>query len=146
MRSPELSFFGLRTAPFTKGSAACAASSSRRGARRRRCSVASSRVIHAEEQLLVYRRATAAEVVNIAINAGGETVEVRLEDDEAPAMEPLLVVGEAAVEGQAVMLGPRVGVALRRVTRSARTERMEGAQPQGSSTCNGVHPAVPSPS
>jgi glycosidase len=86
----------------------------------RRSSPALSRgeleIVHAEGQLLVYRRATEGEVIDIALNAGDEALVVALEDEERPVLAPLCAVGDVAVLGQAASLGPGAGVALRRGT------------------------------
>lgn len=71
-------------------------------------------LIHAEDQLLVYRRATDAEIVDIAIHAGDDPIRVGLEDDDLPEIEPLIVVGQVAMDDQAVTLGPGAGLAARR--------------------------------
>jgi glycosidase len=71
-------------------------------------------IVHAEGQLLVYRRTAEAEVIDIVLHAGDEEVVVALEDEERPVLTPLVAVGEVAVLGQAAALGPGAGVALRR--------------------------------
>jgi MoaA/NifB/PqqE/SkfB family radical SAM enzyme len=74
----------------------------------------SCEVVHGEGGLLVYRREGGGEVIDVALNAGATSVAFDLEDDALPQLAPLVFAGDAAVEGQAVALGPGSGVVLRR--------------------------------
>jgi glycosidase/MoaA/NifB/PqqE/SkfB family radical SAM enzyme len=71
-------------------------------------------IVHAEGPILVYRRAGGGEVIDVAINAGGDAVALDLEDEALPRVEPLAFAGDAALDGQTVALGPRSGAVVRR--------------------------------
>ncbi|APR80497.1 Neopullulanase [Minicystis rosea] len=71
-------------------------------------------LVHGEGSLLVYRRAAGGEVIDVALNAGDASIAFDLEDEALPQMAAVLFVGDAAVDGQAVALGPRSGVVVRR--------------------------------
>jgi glycosidase/MoaA/NifB/PqqE/SkfB family radical SAM enzyme len=71
-------------------------------------------LVHGEGSLLVYRREAEGEVVDVALNGGDATVTFDLEDAALPLVDPLVFVGDAAVDEQTVALGPRAGVVLRR--------------------------------
>ena len=71
-------------------------------------------IIHAEGPLLVFRRAGGGEVVDVALNAGAATIVFDMEDDELPVLEPVVLTGDAAFDGQSVALGPGSGAVLRR--------------------------------
>lgn len=73
-----------------------------------------SEILYAEGPLLVFRRGG---VVDIAINASDEPLEIDLEDDELASIELLASTGEARVEGHTFHLGPNAGVIVKR-TRS----------------------------
>lgn len=67
----------------------------------------SMEIVHAEGALLIYRRTRGDEVVDVAIHAGEERLEVSLEDDERAGVEILGAVGEASLVGETLTLvGP----------------------------------------
>lgn len=74
-------------------------------------------IAHAEGSLLVYRREAGGEIVDVALNAGEATIAFDAEDEAYPVLAPLVFAGDAAVDGQAIALGPRAGVVLRRTAR-----------------------------
>jgi hypothetical protein len=71
-------------------------------------------VLCAEDAVLVYRRAAEGEVIDVALNPGDTRVEVEISDSERPSLEVLVTVGEMAVRGQRVTLGPGAAVVARR--------------------------------
>lgn len=71
-------------------------------------------IIHAEGPLLVFRRSGGGEVIDVALNAGAATIVFDMEDDELPVLEPIVLTGDAAFDGQSVALGPGSGAVLRR--------------------------------
>lgn len=82
-------------------------------------------ILHAEGGVLVYRRSAEGEVVDVAVNASDEHVEVSIEDDERPEIHALADVGGAAVAKtarQIVALPPGSGVIARR-SRGADVDR-----------------------
>ncbi len=71
-------------------------------------------IVFAEGPWLVMRRQAGAEVVDIAVNASDEAVELDLEDDRLDVIEPLVEVGQVRVAGQTVALGANGGLVARR--------------------------------
>ncbi len=69
---------------------------------------------HGDGGILVYRREAGADIVDVALNAGSETVEVELDDDVYPVVTPLFQSGEVIVREKRVCLGPGAGVILQR--------------------------------
>jgi glycosidase/MoaA/NifB/PqqE/SkfB family radical SAM enzyme len=73
-----------------------------------------TQVLSSEEAVLVYRRRAEGDVVDVALNAGDERVEVEIADPEHPGLEVLVTTGEVAVRGAVVALGPGAAVVARR--------------------------------
>jgi glycosidase/MoaA/NifB/PqqE/SkfB family radical SAM enzyme len=71
----------------------------------------------AEGDLLAFRRSAEGEVVDVVLNRGDVEIAIALEDDEREGIEPLVTVGDVAVDGDAVTLGPRSAILARRPVR-----------------------------
>lgn len=71
-------------------------------------------VVAAEGATLVSRRTAEGDVVDVVVHAGDDTVEIVLEDDELPLLEPLVTVGDVSLDGQVIRLGPHSAIAARR--------------------------------
>lgn len=86
-------------------------------------------LVHAEGQLLVFRRAGGGEIVDVALNAGGEPVQASLQDEDLAGLELIVAAGEAEVDGETVTLGAYAGAVLRRTPggAGARRRRIEVA-------------------
>jgi cyclomaltodextrinase / maltogenic alpha-amylase / neopullulanase len=69
---------------------------------------------YAEGPLLVYRRQSGQDAVDVAINASDLPAEFDLEDDRLQVLEPIATVGETRVSGQSVVLGANAGIVARR--------------------------------
>lgn len=82
-------------------------------------------ILHADGPLLIFRR-RAGSVVDVAINASDEPLELELEDDELASLELLASVGEVRLEGptgQTLHLGANGGAVLRRAPSSEQRAR-----------------------
>jgi glycosidase/MoaA/NifB/PqqE/SkfB family radical SAM enzyme len=87
-------------------------------------------LVFGEGSLLVYRRQADGDVVDVALNAGPDSIVFDLEDEARPLLSPLAFAGDAAVDGQSVALGPRSGAVLQRgaARRTPSSRRAEIAQ------------------
>ena len=83
------------------------------------------RIVHAEGDVLVYRRTAGGDVIDVALNAGPE-VRVELEDEEFPVGTLLLAIGDAALHGDACRLGRGSAVIVRRSHGPRRRLRLSG--------------------
>lgn len=88
-------------------------------------------VLHAEGNVLVYRRSADGEVVDVVLNVGDAPIEIDVEDDARAAIEPLASVGTATVRDATFAMGPCSAMVARRVRSStasrARRLRQLGA-------------------
>lgn len=83
---------------------------------------------HGEEDVIVYRRETNGEIVDVAMNLGRTATRVELDDDTHPEIEVLLRIGDIEVQGQQIHFGPGAGTILRRYRReSSRKLALAGA-------------------
>jgi cyclomaltodextrinase len=88
-------------------------------------------ILHAEGSVMVWRRSANGEVIDVTMNVGDAAVHVDLEDDARPALEPLVMIGDVAVEGQTVTLGPRAAIVARRTRSGAALRRHRLVQLEG---------------
>jgi MoaA/NifB/PqqE/SkfB family radical SAM enzyme len=72
-------------------------------------------LLYAEGPLLVFRRRARGDVIDVAVNASDEALEVGLEDDERDGLEVLAQAGEVTVTAQTLTLGANAGAVARRV-------------------------------
>ena len=86
-------------------------------------------LVHAEGQVLVYRRTGGGEVIDVVLNAGPEPMTASLEEAGLAGMELVAAAGDASVDGESVTLGPYSGAAVRRTAgdAGARRRRIEAA-------------------
>lgn len=70
--------------------------------------------VHDDGALLVMRRDADGEAIDVAINKGRDTIVLDLTDDARPAMTPLALAGDVALDGQTIALGPSSGAIVRR--------------------------------
>ena len=75
-------------------------------------------VLHAEGDLLVYRR-EAGDVVDTYVNVGDAALELEIADADLPLLEPIVTAGAASVQGETVRLGPRAALVARRLDAAA---------------------------
>ncbi|MBI2388807.1 MAG: radical SAM protein [Deltaproteobacteria bacterium] len=85
----------------------------------------SCEVLFADGPLLVLRRRTVGSIVDVALNASDEPLEIDLEDDDHGALQVLATVGDASVRGQTVVLGANAAVVARRVRSPEQRARRE---------------------
>lgn len=84
-------------------------------------------LLFAEGALLVFRRHGRGEVIDVAINASDETLEVDLDDDEREGLELLAQTGDVHVRASTLTLGPNAGALARRVASKEQRARRASA-------------------
>jgi glycosidase/MoaA/NifB/PqqE/SkfB family radical SAM enzyme len=80
-------------------------------------------VLYAEGPLLVFRRRARGEVIDVAINASDEPLEVDLEDDEREGLELLAQAGDVVARASTLTLGPNAGALARRAASTEQRAR-----------------------
>ena len=90
-----------------------------------------SEVLHAEDAVLVWRRAADGDVIDVALNTGDTPVEIDLDDDARPMLEPLVMVGDVGVHAHTVTLGGRAAIVARRGRSGAALRRHRLVQLEG---------------
>lgn len=83
---------------------------------------------YADGPLLVLRRASGSEVVDVALNVGDDPMELELEDDRLDAIEPMATVGDVKTAGQSITLGACSGLIARRTLSALRLARLREQQ------------------
>ncbi len=72
-------------------------------------------VLHADGDLLVYRRSADGEVVDVVLHVGDGPVEIDVDDDARPGVEPLATIGTCTVHGSTLTMGAGSAVVARRL-------------------------------
>jgi len=88
-------------------------------------------ILHAEGDVIAFRRAADGEAVDVVINAGDAPLEIEIEDDASSGIAPLVSVGQLAVRGATIALGARSACVVKRAregTAGRRRLRQLGAR------------------
>ena len=79
-------------------------------------------VLHAEGDILVYRRSADGEVIDVVLHVGDGPVEIDVDDDVSPGIEPLATIGTCSVRGSTLSMGPSSAIVVRRLRTGAATQ------------------------
>lgn len=74
---------------------------------------------HGQDDVLVYRRETKGEILDVVMNAGTAAAAVELDDDVFSEIEVLLRIGDVERVGQQINMGPGAGAIFRRYRRES---------------------------